>query len=255
MVESSPLVSVNICTHNRQDLIEKSIRSIIEQDYQNIEVVVSDSGNDKTQEIIEKIQKENPNLKIKYFKNNTSGISENRNFALSKSSGKYIAVLDSDDYWISTNKISNQVTFLEKNSDYALVGTNAVIVDDVDKKIGEIINKTSDSEIRQNFLLKNQFVHSSVLFRKDNFRGYDENIFIWEDYNSFLELAKKYKVANLPDKAMAYKKHQHNISNKNKIKNIQTLRKILKANKDCYPNYIPAQLKNYLRLIKTLLGL
>lgn len=252
-----PLVSVNICTYNRSNLIEKAIDSVLQQDYPHMEIIVADSGSDDTEILISEISartsKDNPDIEIKYFKNDTEGISQNRNFALVKSEGKYIAVLDSDDYWISPQKISRQVQFLEEHPDHALVGTGAIVVDSDDEKIGQIENNIDDKDIRQNFLLKNQFVHSSVLFRKDAFDEYNENIFIWEDYEVFLEIARRHKVANLPESMTVYKKHSTNVSNKNKVRGIETLGAILQSNKNYYPKYYQAVIKNYMRWLRSFL--
>ena len=252
-----PLVSVNICTHNRKDLISKSIKSVFEQDYQNIEIIISDNGDDETEKLISSIISENPNWssKIHYFKNDTKGISENRNFALEKSSGKYIAVLDSDDYWILPEKISRQIEFLEENTDYVMIGTNADIVNSKDEKIGEIKNHTLHEKIIYNFLLKNQFVHSSVVFKKKALKEYNESLFIWEDYEAFLKISRENKVANLPQQMTAYKKHSGNISRSKKMKGVLTLRKIIKKNKEHYPNYFKARFKNIIRLTKAVLSI
>jgi glycosyltransferase involved in cell wall biosynthesis len=252
-----PLVSVNICTHNRANLISKSIESVIKQDYLNIEIIIADNGNDETEKVISEILEKNLQWqgKINYYKNQTKGISENRNFALTKSSGKYIAVLDSDDYWISSEKISKQVYFLENNPGHFLIGTNGIIVDENDEKIKEIINKETDEAITYNFLLKNQFIHSSVMFRRENFPNYNDEIFIWEDYDTFLKIAKKHKVANLAESMTAYKKHSGNISRFKKIKGVLTLEEIIKKNKDNFPNYYKARFKNMARLFKAILRL
>ena len=246
-----PLVSVNICTHNRRNLIKKALDSVLVQDYPNIEIIISDNGNDDTEEIINDIN----NPRIKYFKNTTTGISQNRNFALGKSNGKYIAVLDSDDYWLDENKISRQVKFLEENFEYALIGTNAIIVNEENNKIGEIKNKITDQKIRENLLLKNQFVHSSVLFKKDYINKYNEEIYIWEDYDLFLKIAKKYKVANLPEFTTAYKKHSQNVSNFKRVKGVLTLEKIIKQHKKDFPNYFSSRFKNMARLFKAILNI
>jgi len=250
-----PLVSVNICTHNRKDLISKSIESVFEQSYPDIEIIISDNGDDDTESLIKEIVSQNPSWanKIHYYKNETDGISENRNFALGKSNGKYIAVLDSDDYWISPQKISEQVGFLDENPEYALIGTNAIIVNSDEEKIGEIKNHTLNEKIIYNFLLKNQFVHSSVLLRKNSLSKYNESIFIWEDYDNFLKIARKNKVANLPEFMTAYKKHSGNISQFKKIKGVLTLEGIIKENREFYPNYFKARFKNMARLAKAIL--
>lgn len=253
-----PLVSVNICAHNRADLISKTIESVFEQDYPNIEIIIADDGDDNTEEVIKGILEKNPEWKdkIHYYKNPNSGIAQNRNFALNRSNGDYIAVLDSDDYWISTDKISRQVQFLENNPEYKLIGTNAKIVNSEYESIGQIKNKKSHKEIFENSLLKDEFVHSSILFKKEAIPEYNEdNTTGSEDWDAFLKITrdKENKVANIPEFMTAYKKHSGNITHKNKIKAVLTLEKIIKENKDFYPNYYKARFKNLLRLLKAIL--
>lgn len=252
-IEEKPLVSVNICAYNRADLIEKAIESALMQDYPNIEIIIVDSGSDNTEEVVEEIKKKYLDAQIHYFKSDLVGISKNRNFAFSKSKGRYIAVLDSDDFWTSPIKITQQVKFLEENRGHTLVGTNAIVVDKNNQKIDEILNEPMDEAIRDKFLLKNHFVHSSVLFRKDIFIKYDEGLPVWEDYELFLRFARKSKVANLPEKMTAYKKHGTNVSSYKKFRGVRLLAKIIRLNKKYYPNYYWAEIKNLGRVLKVLL--
>lgn len=247
-----PLVSVNICTYNRANLISKAIESVLTQNYQNIEIiVVDDNSSDNTEEIIKGYMSNNSN--IFYYKNSSNlGVTKNRNFALQKSSGKYIAVLDSDDYWLDENKLTEQVKFLESYPNYALVGTFTNVVNVHDKKISELFFETEDSKIRSKILLQNQFTHSSVLFKKDSFTQYNEKYFIWEDFAAWLEIGHKHKFANIPKIYTAYKRHDSNISQTEKMRGVKTLEEIIKDNKNYYPNYYKAIFKNYLRFLRSI---
>lgn len=248
-----PLISINICTFNRANLISKAIESALAQNYRNIEIIiVDDNSSDNTEEIAKGFMSIHPN--IFYFKNaGNLGITKNRNFALQKSSGKYIAVLDSDDYWLDENKISEQVEFLENNPDHALVGTFTNVVNSEDKKISELIFAIEDSKIRSKILLQNQFTHSSVLFLKESLSKYNEKYFIWEDLAAWLEIGRNYKFANIPKFYTAYKKHDSNISQTKKVRGVKTLGEIIKDNKKYYPNYFKAIFKNTLRLLRSVL--
>jgi glycosyltransferase involved in cell wall biosynthesis len=248
-----PLISINICTFNRANLISKAIESALAQNYRNIEIIiVDDNSKDNTEEVVSPFISSNSN--IFFFKNSGNlGITKNRNFALEKSKGKYIAVLDSDDYWLNENKLSEQVEFLERNPDHALVGTYTKVVDANENEINHFKPEITDENIRSNILLQNHFTHSSVLFRKDALKNYNEKYFIWEDLAAWLEIGRNYKFANLPKIYTAYKKHGTNISQTKKIKGVRTLGKIIKDNKNYYPNYFKASLKNKLRLLRSIL--
>lgn len=242
-----PLVSVNICTYNRAKLLSKALDSVLKQTYQNMEIIVlDDHSEDNTEDVV----KEYDDIRIKYVRNDTNlGVTGNRNNGLKISTGKYIAVLDSDDYWIEEDKIEKQVEFLENNPEYALVGTGTNFVNDGGKILKTFSPKISDMDIKNKLLLTNQFIHSSVMFRKDKLNKYPTKYSIWEDYALILELGRNNKLKNLSNVTTNYLVHNYNISKKNKRNNIKTLGTIIRDNRKYYPGYIPAKIKNMIRLI------
>ena len=254
--KNKPLVSVHICNYNRANKISKAIDSVLDQNYQNLQILImDDASDDNTSEIIEPyLQKDS---RVEYYKNTTNlGISKNRNKALSLSKGKYVAVLDSDDYWINNDKLNLQVDFLENNSNHGVVGTYTKFVDNHEKELFIFKPNLIDSAIRKNILMKNQFVHSSVLFRKNILNTYNEQeIFkAKEDYVAWLEIGKKHKLANLPIITTLYLQHESNSSKENLVTYIKNLGIIIKNYKNDYPNYLKASLKNQIRLVKAILG-
>lgn len=104
------LVSVIIPTHNRAYCIERSINSVLNQTYQNLElIVVDDASTDKTSEIIETID----DLRLKYIKlQECKGANHARNVGIQASNGEYIAFNDSDDEW-SPDKLAKQMALME----------------------------------------------------------------------------------------------------------------------------------------------
>lgn len=248
---NKPLVTVHICTYNRADKIAKAIDSVLAQTYTNLQILImDDASTDETSAVVRKYLENDS--RIEYYSNeNNLGITKNRNRALSLSKGQYIAVLDSDDYWIDENKIEDQVNFLESNPEHAAVGTFTKFVDETDSELFIFKPKTTDTEIRKNILIQNQIVHSSVMFRKNSLKLYSEKYDIWEDLVAWLEIGQNNKLANLPITATAYTKHSGNISNSKKLQNAHTLDEIISDYKT-YPNYYKAKLKNHLRIIKAI---
>jgi len=248
----APKISIQIITKNRVKLLPLAIESALSQTYKNLEIIIVDNNStDKTEELVKRyVSIDN---RIKYFRIvENLGITKTRNFALSKSVGTYVAVLDSDDFWLTEDKLEKQIDFMLKNPDYAAIGTNTLIVDSQNQKIGEIINQTDWSKIREMFLIKNQITHSSVLIKKDylmTIGGYDEKYEIWEDYTTFLKLGHENKITNLPEFLTAYKKHDHNVSNFNKIKNLGILAQIIFDNRKFYPKFLTAMFLVLLRIV------
>jgi len=121
-------VSVIIPTYNRERFIAKAICSAIEQGYGNVEIiVVDDHSNDNTEIVVSRLIKDFPC--IKYFKNiRRKGPSGARNTVILKSSGQYIAFLDSDDIWLH-NHLSSSVEILAGDPQLSLLFGNYEVVD------------------------------------------------------------------------------------------------------------------------------
>ena len=109
-----PVVSVILPSYNRFDSLLKSIKSINEQTYKNIEIIViNDGSSDKRYD--EYVFDNNVNLiSLKENSVNLKGYFSDsiRNYGITESKGKYIAFLDDDDYWFP-NKIEKQIDKLE----------------------------------------------------------------------------------------------------------------------------------------------
>lgn len=107
------LVSVIMPTYNRGSVIGKAIQSVLNQYYNNIElIIIDDCSKDNTSEIVCSFIKRDS--RVKYFKNDVNlGPGKSRNMGMHKSRGKYIAFLDSDDEWLE-NHLQESVNVLEK---------------------------------------------------------------------------------------------------------------------------------------------
>ena len=116
---NAPLISVNIPAYNAEEFIERTIRSAINQTYQDIEVVILDDGStDRTGDIIRQMQSKDNRIRYYYQDNGGLAFTRNRLFDLSK--GEYIAFLDHDDEWYS-DKLESQLALFKDNPDTALV--------------------------------------------------------------------------------------------------------------------------------------
>lgn len=106
------LVSVIMPSYNTAKFIDKSISSVLNQTYQNFEIIiVDDCSTDNTDEVVASIKDE----RIKYIKNEkNSGAAVSRNKALKEAKGRWIAFLDSDDLW-EAEKLEKQINFMKEN--------------------------------------------------------------------------------------------------------------------------------------------
>ncbi|MBF4515302.1 glycosyltransferase family 2 protein [Flavobacterium sp. ANB] len=111
----SELVSIITPTFNAEKYIRATLQSVLDQSYQNWEMILVDDGStDETVKIIENFAEKDQRIKLfKLLKNSGNGFA--RNVALEKATGKYIAYLDADDLWFPM-KLEKQIQFLkEKN--------------------------------------------------------------------------------------------------------------------------------------------
>ena len=110
---NSPLVSVIVPVYNVEKYVAKCLDSIVNQTYQNLEILVIDDGStDSSSEICQEYQ--GKDSRIIYFKKENGGLSSARNFGLERATGKYFAYVDSNDY-ILPDMISSFVTLAESN--------------------------------------------------------------------------------------------------------------------------------------------
>ena len=91
------LISVVIPVYNGEKFLKDCIKSVIEQDYSNLEIIIVDDGStDDSKKIVEEFAKKDN--RIKYYYKNNSGVSETRNLGIKNANGEFITFVDSDDY-------------------------------------------------------------------------------------------------------------------------------------------------------------
>lgn len=123
-----PLVSVHVITYNQADFVRETLRSALEQDYENLQVVVADDGStDGTAEIILDCARKDPRI-VPLVGGPNLGITGNCNRGLKACTGEYVAFLGGDDAYLP-GKISKQVAWLETDPQRVFCHHDAEIVD------------------------------------------------------------------------------------------------------------------------------
>ena len=111
---SSELVSVIIPVYNAETYVEECIKSIVNQSYSNLEIIIVDDGStDKSLSIVRNIA--NADRRIKVFQQKNSGVSKTRTNGIKFSTGDYLVFVDSDD-WLDKDAIEKAVYLSKKNS-------------------------------------------------------------------------------------------------------------------------------------------
>ena len=181
------LVSIIIPYFKKKDYILDAINSILNQTYQNFEIIIVYDDIDKSElSLIYKIQKVDNRIKVLINKKNL-GAGLSRNYAIKNSNGKYIAFLDADDIW-NVEKLKKQVNIMEKKN-LSITHTSYAILDKNNNNANIRLAKNLDYKK----LLKSCDVGlSTVMIKKDLFSKKNKfsNLKTKEDYALWLLLTK-----------------------------------------------------------------
>lgn len=235
-------VSIILPTKNGAKNIGKSISSVLNQTYKNIElIIVNDGSTDNTQEIISQCQ--NNDQRIICINNQVNiGIQKSLNIGIENSTGDYIARIDDDDSWTETEKLQKQVDFMKSNPDFGLVGTGAILIYEKGTEINRYLLPELDIDIRKRILAKNCFVHSAVLIRKSildqtGLYSEDNSKLHVEDHDLWLRIGEKTKFANISDYAVTLTISENSITSKNRVNQAKKMIILACENRKKYPNF------------------
>lgn len=171
-MEKEQLVSVVIPMYNAEKYIEETIHSILNQTYQQIEIViVDDESTDQSSSIVKRIKETSPD-KIQYIKQKNQGVSVARNTGIENANGKYIAFLDSDDLWHPT-KLEKQVQSMHFNQMDACYCGYMNFFETTPEK-SEVKTKFIKGNIASNYLTRNIIAQTSTwIFKKSVVKDYN----------------------------------------------------------------------------------
>ena len=163
-------VSVCMITYNHENYISEAIKSILMQTTSfDFEIIIGDDcSSDNTTSIIQEFHSKYPDKIIPVIRKENIGMLPNFIDVLQKAKGKYIALLEGDDYWTDPNKLQKQVDFLEANPDYVLCSHNGTILDEIGTgQTGKKLIKTdTDYEFNtEDLLISNRASTLTVMFR------------------------------------------------------------------------------------------
>ena len=187
------LVSVITPVYNAERFLEKTLKSVINQTYKNIEIIlVDDCSKDNSTEIIKSFKHEQIKI-IYHLQDMNRGAGAARNKALELAKGQYVAFLDSDDVWMA-QKVECQISLMRKNK----IGFCYAAIEIIDENGKQIKSKRRVKETCDyKYLLRNTIIATSTVvvnrailgdFRMSPRRG-------GQDYATWLMLLRKGEIA------------------------------------------------------------
>ena len=223
-------VSVIIPYYQKEKFIYKTVNSIINQTYINLEIIIIDDElTEKSKKILIEIKKLDNRIFI-YDNNKNQGAGMARNLALKLSTGKYLAFCDSDDLW-DKNKLEKQLNYMI-NYDIDFSFTSYNIIDERERIIS---TRKARNIITFNELLKSCDIGlSTVMIKKDILKNDSlrfANLKTKEDYVLWLYIAKnKIKMVGINEQLVSWRKSANSLSS-------STFQKIFDGYK-VYRNYL-----------------
>ena len=194
------LVSILIPVYNVEEYVEAAIRSIMDQTYKDLEIIiVDDCSSDSTFDICKKLQEHDSRIKL--FKNeNNQKICFTLNRAYRLSCGDMIARMDGDDI-SEPDRISQQVAYLSANPEIDLVGVSLIGIDSTGRPLGKFVHLSNENLLLKTMQYVTPVSHVWVARRSvyDTLGGY-RNIPGCEDYDFLLRMhTRGLRFNNVPD--------------------------------------------------------
>jgi glycosyltransferase involved in cell wall biosynthesis len=171
-----PTVSICIVTYNHEQFIAEAIESVLQQkaDFKYEIVIGEDCSRDRTREIVSDYQRRYPELIRPRFRERNIGMMENFSLTIQECEGKYIALLDGDDYWTDPFKLRKQVEYLDNNPDLVACFHNTLVTCESDGFMAtEVLTKDQKPfSTIEDFIEKEWFFGTAtVLFRNGLVNG------------------------------------------------------------------------------------
>ena len=222
-------VSIITPCYNGEKFVSRYLDSVLNQTYDNIELIfINDGSTDNTEEIVKSYSNKfiNRGMKLIYIYKKNEGQAKALNEGLKIFTGEYLTWPDSDDI-LAKDSIEKKVKFLEKNCEYGIVRTDATIVyeNDINKIKGYFGRDNSNKykeELFYDFIIENKvwFAPGCYMIRAESFINVNpkKEIYIGkggQNWQMFLPITYKYKCGYIDEPLYTYivrdESHSHSV--------------------------------------------
>jgi glycosyltransferase involved in cell wall biosynthesis len=201
--DTRPAVSVVIPAYNAAGFIRTALDSVLNQTFEDFEVVVVDDGScDDTASIVQGY-----GARVRLYSQRQGGASKARNHGISKATGELVAFLDADDLW-RPRKLERQVDLFRRRPDLGLVATgHEVVYDRFPTKVSRPDKRQrlfSDGNVARSILINSGILTSSIMVPRKILRdlgGFNEDLRIGEDDDLWIRITVRHP-ADLVDEVL-----------------------------------------------------
>ena len=221
-VDGLPLVSAVITTHNRLDYLKLAIKSVLNQTYQNMElIVVNDNSGQDTIDYLDELQEQLSGFThIDISAEETKGGNYARNQGIKAAKGKYVAFLDDDDEWLP-EKIEKQIKLFREGVGFVYCGKYNEINDGVHEKyvVEKKVDATYLGDLSQLAFTKIFCVTSAMVIEKavlEEIGGFDEDLRFWQETELCIRVCQVTKVDAVKEQLVFFR---INVTDSNRLTN------------------------------------
>lgn len=217
MTSTDPPVSVLMPVYNGRPYLERAVRSVLDQTFENFEfIIINDGSTDGSREVLERFAANDDRIRLVHHENQGPAASLNRGLDLAR--GRYIARMDADDV-THPERFERQLCFLESNPEIEVVGTQIESIDADGTPSGKLSGwflPTDPDMVAWSLLFHSCLCDPSILARHSLFRelnGYAEWVgHSGGDYELWTRAVLKSRLVNLPEKLHQYRQHGDSIT-------------------------------------------
>ena len=211
-----PFVSVIIPSYNRANYIGKAVESVLDQTFQDLEIIVVDDGS--TDDTLNSLAVYKNHVRL--LQQTNQGRSGARNTGVTAARGSVIAFLDSDDIWLP-EKLERQLEFFGNNPNIGLVHTWSNVIDER----GDLRARDTRRRMRlYRRAMRRGYTYtgmsqecvlflSTVAIRRECWEkigSFDSEMPAFEDWDWYLRVARITTIATIPDSLVLYRIHDGN---------------------------------------------
>ena len=209
-----PLISVITPCYNGEKFIGDAIESVINQTYQNWEIIIIDDGStDDSKEIVDKYRMDQ---RIKYVQHDANkGIAKTKNTGIRLARGDYLAFLDQDDIWLPSKLELQANCFKNQEEDVGMICTGMIFTDEKlqYQRIFMGFKDDNQKELVKSMYLQSTNSASVMMIKKKCFSQlglFDEGLYGWDDFEMWMRIASQYKIKYIREAVVKKRVHTEN---------------------------------------------